>query len=138
MEIKRGGFIISDDKEKLQVQRIQEMLSTSYWAKDRTADVILKTIQNSICFGAYDKEKQIGFARCVTDYSTMYWLGDVIIDGGYRGLGLGKALMEAVTKHDNLRSLRGILATDDTHGLYKQYGFCSDEGRYMCRNPLPG
>ena len=137
MEIKYGDFIISDDKEKLQVQRIKEMLSTSYWAKNRSMDVILKSIENSICFGIYEKENQIGFARCVTDYSTMYWVGDVIIDSGYRGLGLGKTLMEAITKHDNLSSIRGILETDDAHGLYKQYGFYSDEKKYMRRNAPP-
>ena len=133
MEIKHDEYIISDKKEKLQVQRIKEMLSVSYWAKDRTTETILKTIENSICFGIYDKNNQIGFARCVTDYSTMFWLGDVIIDDDYRGRGLGKVLMKAITTHEDLKLLRGILETDDAHGLYEQYGFVSDGKKYMCR-----
>jgi len=133
METVYKRFVISDDKEKLQIDRIREMLSTSYWARDRSMDVIQKTIDNSICFGIYQDENQVGFARCVTDYSTMYWLGDVIIDCDFRGLGLGKALMKAITQHDELRSLRGILETDDAHDLYKQYDFYFDDGKYMIR-----
>ena len=136
MENRYGEFIISDDKEKLKFQRIKEMLSATYWAQNRTEEVISKTIDHSICFGIYKNELQIGFARCVTDYAIMYWVGDVVIDNNYRGLGLGKALIEAITKHDDLKTLRGILETRDAHGLYSQYGFIRDGEKYMCRRIL--
>ena len=87
MEIEYNGFIISDDKGKLQIHRIKEMLATSYWAKSWQEIIIRKTIENSLCFGVYQKEKQIGFARCVTDHSTIYWVGDVIVDYSYRDKG---------------------------------------------------
>jgi len=135
MENVINGFIISDDKKMLQLHRIKEMLSTSYWAKNRSVDVIEKSINNSICFGVYKNDKQVGFARCVTDYSTIYWLCDVIIDSDYRGFGLGKAIMSAITEHDELKSLSGILATTDAQGLYSQYGFIKvDENKYMRRS----
>ena len=134
METVINGFIISDDKRMLQADRVKEMLSTSYWAKNRSVETINKAIENSICFGAYINGNQVGFARCVTDYSTMYWLCDVIIDSDYRGLGLGKAIMSAITEYDELKPLFGILATSDAQGLYSQFGFSAvDENKYMRR-----
>jgi len=137
MEIEYNGFLISDDKEKLQVHRIWEMLSESYWAKGRPEAVVRKSIERSLCFGVYDQGMQVGFARCVTDYATMYWLGDVIIAEVYRGRGLGKALMEAVVGHESIKALRGKLETADAHGLYEHYGFCLEEGKYMVRQAAP-
>jgi len=135
METIINGFTISDNTKLLQPQKIKEMLDTSYWAKNRSVDVIIKSIENSLCFGVYKNGKQVGFARCVTDYSTVYWLCDVIIDSDYRGLGLGKAIMSAITEHDELKSLSGILATTDAQGLYSQFGFTKvDENKYMRRN----
>jgi len=129
-----NGFVISDKKEMLQLQRVKELLSASYWASNRSLDIIEKSIENAICFGVYFNGNQVGFARCVTDYATMYWLCDVIIDSNYRCLGLGKALMSAITEHDEIKPLFGLLATTDAQGLYEQFGFLTvDAGRYMRR-----
>ncbi len=96
MESKSVKYFVSDDKKLLQESRIFEMLSTSYWAKDRSQEDIRKSIQNSLCFGVFFEGVQIGFARCVTDYSTSYLLLDVIVDESYRGNGCGKALTQFV------------------------------------------
>ena len=124
-------FLISDDKEKLQLDRICQLLGDSYWAKDRPRDRIEKSIANSLCLGVYTDGKQVGFCRCVTDYATIYWLADVMIDPAYRGHGLGKALVDAAVNHELLRGCSGILATQDAHGLYAQYGFMRDPDRFM-------
>ena len=126
-----NGFIISDDKKMIQLQRVKELLSTSYWAENRSLDTIKKSIKNSICFGAYLNGKQVGFARCVTDYATMYWLCDVIIDENHRKYGLGKKLIEIITQMKELDGMFGILATRDAHGLYEKYGFYKVDGKYM-------
>lgn len=131
MEIQYKGFLISDNKDKIQLERVCQLLSTTYWAKDRPRDVIEKSIKNSICFGIYSDDKQIGFARCVTDYSTVYWLADVIIDNDYRKMGLGKALIKTVVKHEQLKGCFGILGTQDAHELYKKYGFNLVTDRFM-------
>lgn len=115
MEIKFNDFLISDNKEKLQINRICELLSNSYWAKDRAIETIEKSIINSLCFGIYKDNMQIGFARCVSDYATVYWLADVIIDNEYRGLGLGKTLVNIIINHEKLNDCFGILGTSDAH-----------------------
>lgn len=135
MEHNFGEYLISDDKEKLQIDRICALLSTTYWAKGRKRETIEKTLGASLCFGIYRGGRQVGFARCVTDYATIYWLADVVIDESCRAQGLGKELMNCVVGHELLQGLSGILITDDAHGLYEQYGFKLVEGQYMRRNP---
>jgi len=116
--------IISDDKTKLQLAVIHHFLSNSYWAKDIPLETIKRSIENSICFGVYSGNDQIGFARVVTDQSTFAYLADVFILEPYRGKGLSKKLMEQILKHKSLQGLRRwVLATRDAHSLYAQFGF---------------
>lgn len=133
MEKEVKGFIISDDKGKLQLNMVAQLLHTTAWAEHRMEDVIARSIENSICFGIYKEGIQVGFARCVTDYATMYWLADVVIAPEYRGIGLGKALVNTVVNYEPLQGCGAILRTRDAHGLYAQYGFTSDQERYMQR-----
>ncbi|WP_316849159.1 GNAT family N-acetyltransferase [Pedobacter agri] len=125
MEISENGFIFSDNKELLKVDSIHHYLSTeSYWAKNISLDVVRRSIENSLCFGIYKDNKQIGFARWITDKATFGWLCDVYIENDYRGQGLSKKLMSFMIFHPDLQGLRRYqLATLDAHGLYEQFGF---------------
>ena len=137
MERQIDEFLISDDKTLIQPGRVWELLSKSYWAADRDLATIQKSIEHSLCFGVYHAGEQIAFARCVTDYATIYWLGDVIVDERYRGRGLGKELVPFILSHELLQGLTGTLATRDAHGLYARYGFVSvDPNLYMRRAPV--
>jgi GNAT superfamily N-acetyltransferase len=126
-------YYISDKKENLQIDKVKRLLLQTYWANMRSHETIEKSVANSLCFGAYlDKnDSQIAFARVITDYATNYYLCDVVVDEEYRGLGVGKALVEKITSDARLVRLRGILATEDAHGLYEKYGFYKDENRFM-------
>ena len=116
---------ISTDKTKLNIDLIHEYLSKeSYWAIDRDIEVVKRSIDNSLCFGLYLENKQIGFARVVSDYAVFAWIMDVFILKDYRGLGYGKKLMNFIMTHEKLQNLqRWGLGTDDAHGLYEQFGF---------------
>ena len=117
-------LMISTDKNRLDVDYVHAYLSDeSYWAKGRSRAVTEKAIANSLCFGVYAGDRQVGFARVVTDYATFGWLADVFIDETYRGRGLGKRLIEAVVNHEDLLNIkRLLLATRDAHDLYRRYG----------------
>lgn len=125
MEWKNNEFTISTDKSRLQFDVIQSFLANdSYWAQLRTPEQTKIAIENSICFGLYYGDKQIGFARVVSDQATFAYLGDVFVLPEYRGRGLSKWLMETIVAHPELQGLRRwVLATRDAHGLYAQYGF---------------
>lgn len=125
MEISENGFIFSDNKKLLKVDSIHHYLSTeSYWAKNISLDIVRRSIENSLCFGIYKDNKQIGFARWITDKATFGWLCDVYIENDYRGQGLSKKLISFMIFHPDLQGLRRYqLATLDAHGLYEQFGF---------------
>lgn len=120
-------YTISTDTSRFDYERIYDFISRrSYWAKGIPMDVLKRSIENSLSFGLFYGEEQVGFARVVTDYATFAWLGDVFIDEAHRGKGLGKRLMETVHGHPGLQGLRRwILATSDAHGLYKKFGYTS-------------
>ncbi|MFC0876983.1 GNAT family N-acetyltransferase [Saccharicrinis sp. FJH2] len=118
---------VSTDKARLNINRIHQYLSTeSYWAKNRDIDIVKRSVENSLCFGLYSDDQQIGFARVVTDYAVFAWIMDVFILKAFQGRGYGKMLMHAIMTHEKLQNLqRWGLGTDDAHGLYQQFGFTS-------------
>lgn len=124
-EQKTGDLFFSNDKSKLQIEVIYSFLSNeSYWAKNIPLKTIEDSIKNSLCFGVYSKNQQIGFGRVITDYATFGYLADVFIIESYRGKGVSKKLIEFIMNYPAIKKLRRfMLATKDAHGLYKKYGF---------------
>lgn len=127
-------YIISADKAMIRYDNVFALLNKSYWASARSREQMTKSIENSLCFGVYSKEKQIGFARIITDYVTHAYLCDVIVDEAYRGQGIGKALMTFVMEYPSLQEVKTFcLLTSDAHKLYEKYGFTNmeDPGKFM-------
>jgi GNAT superfamily N-acetyltransferase len=123
-DITKEDFSISTNKSLLQIDVIHDFLQSTYWANNRSKEKTIKAIENSICFGVYHQQKQIGFARVVSDNAVIAYVCDVFIIEEYRGKGLSKWLMETILSHPELQDLRRwILATKDAHGLYAQFGF---------------
>ncbi len=124
-EWEKDEYTISTDPVRLQIALIQRFLTNdSYWARTRTPEQTLTAIKNSLPFGVYKSENQIGFARVVSDYATFAYVGDVFILEQFRGLGLSTWLMESILSHKDLQGLRRwVLATRDAHGLYEKCGF---------------
>jgi len=135
INITSDNLKISRDKSLLQIDKVMELLGQSYWAQNRLIAVVQKSIENSICYGVFINNIQIGFARVITDYATMFYICDVMIDQAYRGKGLGKKLVNTIVSDEQLKSLMGILATKDAHGLYGQFGFNKDSDSFM-RKPV--
>jgi GNAT superfamily N-acetyltransferase len=127
MEWEHNGFSISDDPSRLDLGFIVESLQQTYWAAGRPAETIIQSIQNSLCFGLYELDQQIGFARVVTDESTISWICDVFIAAEYRGRGLGTWLVRCVTEHPMVKPTTQLLGTRDAHGLYEKFGFVRRE-----------
>lgn len=121
----KGEFLISTDNDKLDISLIHKFLSNeSGWSNGIPYEKVQKSIDNSLNFGLYIRQKQIGFARIISDFSTIAYLGDVFIQNEFRGLGLSKWLMEIITEHKELQGLRRwILLTDTAEWLYEKYGF---------------
>lgn len=129
IEKKHGDFLISSNQKLLQIDRIHQFLSKeSYWSIDIPKSVVIKSIENSLCFGIYDtshpQNPQIGFSRVVSDFATFAWVCDVYIEESYRGKGLSRWMMKVLLEHPQLQGLRRIcLATVAAHKLYEKVGF---------------
>ena len=133
--IYKDAFCISTNKSNLDISAIHHFLSTeAYWSLGIPFEAIKKSIDHSLNFGLYHNEKQIGFARIISDFSTIAYLGDVYVLPEFRGRGLSKWLMETITSFPELQGLRRwILLTGDAHGLYKKFGWkdISNPERWM-------
>jgi GNAT superfamily N-acetyltransferase len=138
-EYRSGEFLISTDRERLSLDVVHGFLTNCYWAKGISRELVARSIEHSLCFGIYEdtgnevprlaKEAkrgapQVGFARVVTDFATVAYLGDVFVLESHRRLGLSKWLVECIMQHPALQNLRRwILLTRDAHGLYSRFGF---------------
>ena len=123
-EQREGDILVTNDPAHLDLDVIHGFLSQSYWAPGVPREIVERSIQHSICFGALDGERQVGFARVISDRATYAYVADVFVLPSHRGRGIGKRLMACITTHPELQRLRlWSLFTRDAHGLYRQYGF---------------
>lgn len=127
IQLKKGEFIISTNIDTLDIPFIHDFLSNEAdWSKNISFETVEKSINSSLNFGLYHNDKQIGFSRIISDFSTIAYLGDVFVIKEYRGKGLSKWLMEVIVSHPGLQGLRRwILLTDSAKWLYEKYGFSS-------------
>ncbi len=132
------NFQISTHKDFLNLDIIASFLQNSYWANGRSKEDIQRSLDNCLNFGIYQKGQQVGLARVVTDYGTFAYLADVFVLEEYRGLGLGKWLMEKVMEHPDLQKVKWSLVTKDAHRLYEQFGFrLTDRAEKIMEKPKP-
>ena len=133
-ERRRDHLLVSTDRTRLDVDLIHRVLATTYWASGIPRDVVVRSIAGSIAFGLYEGDRQVGFARVITDMATYAYLADVFIVEERRGHGLGDWLVESIRLHPGLQGLRRFaLMTRDAGPLYARHGFAAPEtvGGYM-------
>lgn len=135
-EIKKDNvinkFTIKKGFENMQLWRIYELLRNTHWACDRKQETIEKAFSNSLCFGVFDGHgRQVGCARCVTDYATMFYVSDLVISKECQDIGLGKMLVEAILSAPELKNLWGFLGTTKAKDFYGKLGFIENRDFFM-------
>jgi GNAT superfamily N-acetyltransferase len=124
VEWHRGEYTVSTDPERLDIAATAAFLATTYWAPEISEAIVRRSLEHSIGFGLYNGERQVGFARVVSDRATFAWVGDVFVLESHRGLGLSVWLMRCVLAHPELQELRRwMLASTSARGLYEKLGF---------------
>lgn len=124
-ERQKGEFTVTTDPARIDVDVVHDYLARqSYWAQQIPRDVVERALANSMCFGLYREDAQIGLARVITDQATFAYLCDVFVLPEFQGHGLGTWLIQCVMEHPSLQGLRRFsLRTRDAHGLYRKFGF---------------
>lgn len=119
------GLLFSTDRARLDIDLIHDFLSReSYWVPGIRREHVERAIERSICFGVYERDRQLAFARVVTDGAGFAWLADVFVGKDHRERGIGKQLIGFVMAHPDLQTIRRfMLATRDAHELYARFGF---------------
>lgn len=118
------SIIIDTDKTKLNVAFINAFISNTYWAKGRTVENMQTCIDNSLNFGVYLNNTQIGYGRIVTDYVQFAYIMDVFIIETHRRNGYSKILINYMINYEDLKNVKvWRLATIDAHKLYEKFGF---------------
>jgi GNAT superfamily N-acetyltransferase len=127
---------VSDDRDKMDVDFIYNNLKTLYWATNITRENLVGRINNSLCFGVFVNNRQVGFARVITDFFSIAYLADVFVEEKERGKGYSKMLMEFIFDYPSLKDIKWLLATRDMHDLYKKFGFTevANPDRFMGKN----
>ena len=135
MEWRRDGFLISTDPARLDLAVVHGYLAASYWSESIPLETVKRGIEHSIPFGLFEGDRQIGFARVITDRATFAYLADVFVLEAHRDRGLSKWLLECILDHPDVRRVRRWhLVTRDAHGLYARVGFAEPApGKHMER-----
>ena len=143
VERRRGDLILSTDRARVDVDATLAMLHASHWGGNMRREQLERAIENSVCFSVIDianDNRQLAFARVVTDLTTYAYLTDVIVAEDARGRGLGSWMVETIVEHPDFQGLRRIaLLTRDAQGLYERFGFSTDMPKsvYMELRPHP-
>jgi len=136
MEWHKGAYVLTDDSDRVDVEAVHAWLTATYWAKERSKDVVRQSLSGSLCLSMFEGAQQVAFCRAVTDGLTHAWITDVVVREDMRGRGLGKWMLSVLVDHPVIRDTSQLLGTRDAHGLYARYGFV--RGEYMRRRGPQG
>ncbi len=123
MKWEKDDYWVTDEDYMVDLDFVTASLQTTYWAENRPREIVEASIRNSVFLSMFDKSKQIGFARVVSDKATFAWLADVFIDPAYRGKGLGEWIVSCALEHPSTHVGLNLLATRDAHDLYRKFGY---------------
>lgn len=133
----QGDFTLTDETSRLDLPAVIALLSYTYWAADRPAEITERSLRHSLNFGLFHGAEQVGFARVVTDRATVGYLCDVVIADTHRGNGLGKWLLTCILEHPELKGCRIDLFTKDAQEFYRAFGFGPHRYTNLVRYPSP-
>ncbi len=122
-EYRKDDFVMSTDPSRLNVDTIHGYLKRSWWTPGIARETVERSLRASLCFGIYHGDRQIGFARVISDFATYAYICDDFILEEYQGRGLGRWLMESILGHPDLQGLRRWMLIAEDPRIYSKFGF---------------
>ncbi|HEY0457191.1 MAG TPA: GNAT family N-acetyltransferase [Verrucomicrobiae bacterium] len=137
MEWRKDEYILTDELERIDIGVVCLLLWSTYWAAKRSREIIEQSMGHSLNFGVLHEGTLVGFARVVSDFTTVSYLCDVIVAPEHRGRGLGKWMLQTILDHPRLLTTRMDLFTRDAQEFYRGFGFGKHKFECLVRYP-PG
>ena len=126
------SITIKTGVKNMSQKEVVNLLRQTVWAKDRKKEAIIKSLNHSICYGAFTKNgQQVGFARVITDYATHFYICDVVVKKEFRNKGIGRQLLKTITENEDLKPLLGMLITENAEKFYEPFGFTKNPICFM-------
>ena len=129
------SLIFSFDRS-LSATEFKTLADQTDWAHGRQDSDIVRSLQN--CFavlGVWDGDRIVGVARVISDGIYVAKILDVIVDGTYRGRGVGSEIMRRVLERCSHIEFVSLNCGSDQVGFYEKLGFKS--GVRMSRRSSP-
>ncbi|RDW72859.1 hypothetical protein BP6252_06766 [Coleophoma cylindrospora] len=104
----QGDYVITTDPTHIPIATLNAAFASDdfYWAKGLPDAVLAETLRNSLNFSIFHHPggngratadgEFMGFARCITDFTTFLYLTDVYVWPAHQSKGLGKWLVGCV------------------------------------------
>lgn len=130
-----GGYELDDDRERIDLAAVYSFLANdSYWARGRPLELQERLVREATrVVGLYHEDRQVGFARTLSDGVVFGYLADVYVLPEHRGRGLGTELARFAVEEGPDAHVRWLLHTADAHGFYEKLGFGPPVTRLMER-----
>jgi ribosomal protein S18 acetylase RimI-like enzyme len=122
--------------EKLTNEQIKDLYTlyqSEWWTKGRELSDVQQMIENSDVIVAFCETKTkelIGFVRAITDFVYKALILDVIVKESYRGMDIGRALMDRIIEHPSLKNVKHfeLYCRPEMLSFYKKWGFTEELG----------
>jgi len=123
----QDGYELDDDPRRVDIDAVNGFLSEhAYWAKGRQRDRQVElNLAAARVVGLYRGDRQLGYARAISDGVSLAYLADLFVLPEIRGLGLGAEIVSEMVERGPLASLRWMLHTQDAQELYERFGFAT-------------
>lgn len=117
----------SKDFSRDQIEQLMGLYRELRWTKERKPLDISEMLKNStIVFSLWDGDTLVGFTRVLSDLVFRATIWDVVIHPNYRGLGLGRKLIESVLGHPKLARVEKFWLVTEKPDFYRRFGFSEE------------
>lgn len=111
-----------------QIEQLYGFYQAEWWSRGRSLEDVRTMVANSgviVAFAEPDTDRLIAFCRVVTDFVFRATIYDVIVVPDWRGTGVGRLLMDAVSSHPRLQKVSSIWLScaPDKVAFYEKWGF---------------
>ena len=125
----------------LSVGAVIAVLQASTLAARRPVDdpaIIADMLRHaSLLISAWDGDRLIGFARTLTDFTSVGYLADLAVDEAYQRQGIGRRLVELTRERMGPRSFLVLLAAPAAVDYYPHLGFQPHPSSWVLRHADP-